>query len=217
MSGSVKCSLCGRQKARRSCPALGQQICAVCCGTKRLTEIQCPADCSYLASAREHPPAATLRRQQRDVELLVQVMRDLNTRQSELFVLVLTFLVNYEAPALESIVDDDVAGAAAARAATYETASRGVIYEHRPASRPAGRLLAELEPVLADAGMGQGSSFERDAAVVLRRLEQLVRDAHAEGGADRREVLGLLGRVITRGRDDADAPPSGGPSRLILP
>src|SRR5436190_11672890 len=167
----MKCPLCGRQKARRACPALGQQICTVCCGTKRLTEIQCPADCPYLASAREHPPAATLRRQHRDVGLLVNVMRDLNTSQSELFLLVLTFLTRHEpaeqpgvpnagpsawdpnAAALgwERIVDDDVADAAAALAATFETASRGVIYEHRPSSRPAARLVTELKPVLAEA------------------------------------------------------------------
>ncbi len=99
----MKCALCSRQKARRACPALGQQICAVCCGTKRLTEIQCPADCSYLASAREHPPAATLRRQHRDVGLLVNVMRDLNSRQSELFLLVLTFLTRHEPAELPGI------------------------------------------------------------------------------------------------------------------
>ena len=49
----------------------------MCCGTKRLVEIQCPADCVYLASAREHPAAATIRRQQHDLSMLLQFMRDL--------------------------------------------------------------------------------------------------------------------------------------------
>jgi hypothetical protein len=230
MADSMKCPLCGRQKARRACPALGQQICAVCCGTKRLTEIQCPADCPYLASAREHPPAATLRRQQRDVGLLVHVMRDLNTRQSELFLLVLTFLTRHEpaelqpgvpnaAPALgwERIVDDDVADAASALAATFETASRGVIYEHRPSSRPAAHLVTELKPVLAEARKGAGSSFERDAAVVLRRLEKAVRDVRAEDRTDPRAFLALLGRVITQAPADEGSAPAATPSRLILP
>ncbi len=53
----MTCPLCSQRKARRACPALGHQICAVCCGTKRLTQIPCPSDCVYLASAREHPPA----------------------------------------------------------------------------------------------------------------------------------------------------------------
>ena len=64
---AVVCPLCGERTARRGCPALGQQICAVCCGTKRLIEIALPGDCVYLASAREHPPAVAVRQQQRDV------------------------------------------------------------------------------------------------------------------------------------------------------
>ena len=114
-----------------------QQICAVCCGTKRLTQIQCPDDCGYLAVAREHPPAATARQQQLDVELLLQFVRDFSQRQSQLFAMTLTFLVRYQPPELQPLNDDDVLDAAAALAATFETASRGVIYEHRPASAPA--------------------------------------------------------------------------------
>ena len=68
-------------------------------------------------------------------------MRDLNERQSQLF-----FLIAHVSRPLSSrrncsaLIDDDVAEAAAALAATFETASRGVIYEHRPASLPAERL-----------------------------------------------------------------------------
>src|SRR5262245_66624797 len=89
---NVLCPLCGARKARRGCPALNKQICAVCCGTKRLVEIACPSDCTWLASAREHPPAVAVRQQRHDLGLLVQFMRDLNRRQSQLFFLVNTFL-----------------------------------------------------------------------------------------------------------------------------
>jgi hypothetical protein len=148
----VLCPLCGTRRARRGCPALGQQICAVCCGTKRLVQIQCPTDCAWLASAREHPPAVIVRQQQRDVGLLVQFMRDFNERQSQIFFLVVTFLVRYEPPELQRVIDGDVAEGLAALASTFETASRGVIYEHRPASLQAERLIAALKPVLAEAG-----------------------------------------------------------------
>ena len=217
MALSVKCPLCGRQKARRQCPALGRQICTVCCGTKRLTEIHCPADCVYLTSAREHPPAATLRRQQRDAGILVQTVRDLNQRQSEVLVLVFTFLMRYEPPPLQDVVDDDVAEAAGALAATFETAARGVIYEHRPASGAAARLIAELKPLLAEAGAGAGSSFDRDAAFVLRRLEEAVRDVRAQEPEDRRAFLGLLERAHKRAPHAADSPAPEGPPRLIVP
>lgn len=201
----MTCTLCGIRRARRSCPALGKQICAVCCGTKRLVQIQCPSDCAYLGSAREHPAAVVVRQQQRDLGLLVQVMRDFSQRQSQLFFLVNTFLLQYEPPALQPLVDDDVAEAMAALAGTYETASRGVIYEHRPASLPAERLAATLKPVLAEAGNGAGSAFERDAAAVLRRVEQAVGEVRALDQQNRRAFLDLLGRVIMK-ETGADSP-----------
>lgn len=45
------CVSCGKQKGKRACPALGGQICSVCCGTKRQKEIECPAGCVYLNPA----------------------------------------------------------------------------------------------------------------------------------------------------------------------
>ena len=150
--GTVVCPLCGEQKARRACPALGKQICAVCCGTKRLTQIACPSDCVYLAVAREHPPAVAVRRQQHDVAALVRYMRDLSERQSQLFFLIVTFLLRYQPPELHPLIDEDVAEAMGALAATFETAARGVIYEHRAASLSAERLVSGLKPLLAEAG-----------------------------------------------------------------
>ena len=208
------CPLCGSRRARRACPAVGKQICAVCCGTKRLVEIQCPSDCVYLATAREHPPAAILRRQQRDVELLVRFMRDLNQRQSELFFLIDAFLLRYHPPELQPLIDDDVIEAAAALAATSETATRGVIYEHRPPSPPAERLAAALKPLLARAGQNGGTPFERDAAVVLRRIEEAAREARAIDRDNRRAFLDLLARVIPDSSEQ-EAPPAS--PRLIVP
>jgi hypothetical protein len=217
-SAAVVCPLCGQRKARRACPAVGKQICAVCCGTKRLVQIQCPADCVYLATARDHPPAAQVRRQQHDLSLLVHFMRDLSERQSQLFFLVNTFLIQYEPPELQPLIDDDVAETAAALAATLETSTRGVIYEHRPASLPAERLMNALKPVLAQAGGRGGTAFERDAAVVLRRIEEAARQVRSGDESNRRAFLDLLGRVMRR-KDDGAEPPAEKQDapRLILP
>src|SRR5262252_175194 len=216
----VVCPLCGNRRARRSCPAVGQQICAVCCGTKRLTQIACPSDCPWLASAREHPAAVVVRQQQHDVALMLQVMRDFDQRQSQLFLLINTFLLKYQAPEIQPLVDDDVAEAMAALASTYETASRGLIYEHRPASLPAERLVTAVKPILAKAGAGGGSAFDRDLAVVLRRTAELVREARAQDPENRRAFVDLLTRVVVR-RPDAELTPEAAadpaPSRLIVP
>ena len=191
----------------------------MCCGTKRLTHIACPSDCAWLASSREHPAAVAVRRQQRDVGTFLQVMRDFNERQSQLFLLLSTFLVRYEPPELQQVIDDDVAEAMAALAATYETAVRGVIYEHRPASLPAERLVSALKPVLAEAGKGGGTAFERDVAAVLRRVETTVRDVRGGDPENGRAFLDLLGRLVRRSADDPDlpAPAPDPPPRVIVP
>ena len=190
----------------------------MCCATKRLVEIQCPSDCVYLAAAREHPSAAAVRQRQHDVATMMHAMRDLNQRQSQLFVIVATFLVRYQAPELQPLVDADVADATAALAATFETASRGVIYDHRAASLSAERLASSLKPVLLEAGAGGGSVFERDAGVVLRRFEEAVREMRAADAANRRPFLDLLVRITAADGGKAGEPPSP-PERssLIVP
>ena len=148
-------------------------------------------------------------------------MRDFSQRQSQIFFLVNTFLVRYEPPELQPLIDDDVAEGMGALAATFETASRGLIYDHRPASLSAERLTAALKPRLAEAGRGAGTAFERDAAVVLRRIETAARDVRALNRENRRAFLDLLGRILTKtaagaAGPDADADPPGH-SSLILP
>jgi hypothetical protein len=217
---AVVCPLCGNRRARRACPALGKQICAICCGTKRLVEIDCPADCVWLASAREHPPAALIRQQQRDIATLVEVARDFSERQSQFFFMIGTFLVSYQPPELQPLIDDDVAEGMTALAGTFETASRGVIYEHRPATLAAERLITALKPVLAEAGRGLGSAFERDAAVVLRRIGEAAKSMRAAEPDNRRAFLDLVGRVIKeppRADSSADGAPPPAPPRLIVP
>jgi hypothetical protein len=191
----------------------------VCCGTKRLVEIACPADCIYLSASREHPAAVVVRRQQRDLTQFIQALRDFDERQSRLFVAINTAIVRYQPSDLHTIVDEDAIAAAAAVAATFETAARGVIYEHRPATRTAERLAGAIRQMLAEAGGGGGgTNFERDAAIVLRRIEQTARAAHDDDPGNPRAYLGLLDRVI---RDDKDgggaaSDEAKGP-RLIVP
>jgi hypothetical protein len=213
----VICRLCGQRRGRRACPALRHDICAVCCGTKRLVEIRCPADCGYLATAREHPAAAAVRQEEQDLEVVVQLGRDLNERQSQIFFLVATFIVRYQPPELHSLVDDDVAEAAGTSAATLETSTRGVIYEHHAATVPGAHLAAVLRPVLTEAGRNGGTPFERDAAVVLRRIEEFAR-RRPGGDANPRSLVERLGRVIRKTGETAQPLPEGdAPPRLIVP
>src|SRR5262245_38523958 len=140
----MPCPLCDTRKERRACPALHQTICAVCCGTKRLTEIHCPDDCVYLSSAREHPAAVVKRQQEHDVAILLPTLQGLTERQYQLVFLFQTLIARHTPEGFARLVDDDVAEAAGALASTLETATRGVIYEHAAKSALGQRLGAEM-------------------------------------------------------------------------
>ena len=190
------CPLCERRRARRACPALGHQICAVCCGTKRITEITCPPDCGYLASAKTHPPAALQRQQERDAQFVLPVIRGLSERQYQLFFLVQGTLYQLaqtgELPVDDQIVRDTVQ----ALAATYETASKGIIYEHQAASLHAERLSRELKPLLEGEEGQRPVASGHDLIEVLRRIERLADKAHAALEGANRAYLDLVGRLV---------------------
>ena len=203
------CPLCRRRRARRACPALGYQICAVCCGTKRLREIRCPSDCTYLVSARTHPPAVVQRQQERDARFLLPIIDGLGRRQYQLFFVVQATIHRLTETDEMPVNDDVVRDTAQALAATYETASKGIIYEHRPSSLPAERLARELKPLLEGKdGRGPVAS-ERDLLEVLRRVERAATDARKTLDGGTHAYLDLVGRVM-RSSSDGDTEDSDG-------
>src|SRR5258707_1368017 len=58
---NLSCPICEKRKPNRFCPAKGETICAICCGTGREVTIDCTPDCPHLAAAHryedEHPRA----------------------------------------------------------------------------------------------------------------------------------------------------------------
>ncbi len=200
------CSSCGSRRGKRACPALGREICAACCGTKRQVEIRCPPTCAYLSSARTHPAAVVVRRRENDLHFVVPLVKDLTDAQHRLLLFFQTVVVKHAPGALPPLLDQDVAAAAAAVAATLETARKGIIYEHHAESAPAQRLAAELGQAVADLSRQPGAPpaarIERDAAVALRRVEQGARTAASALPDDPPPVyLSLLGRLMSHGDD----------------
>ena len=215
-SWGVICPSCGQRKARRECPALARTICPTCCGTKRLVEIRCPSTCAYLAAAREHPAAVVRRRQAEDAARLAPTIRHLTERQYELFFLFQSVITRHRPDGLARLVDADVADAAAALAATLETASRGVIYEHRPQSHPAQSLATAMKTLLDDVRKQGAKVYDGEAAIALRAIEQGARALHAPHESDA-VYLELSRRLLQV--DAAETPqPAASPSgSLILP
>lgn len=193
------CPLCQQRRPRRECPALSQTICAVCCGTKRQVEINCPPDCPYLSSARAHPAASVQRRRERDFRFLLPLMQDLTETQYRVLLAVQALILRHAGSALPAPTDADVGDAAGSLARTLETASRGIIYEHQPSSIPAQRLVGEMRDLLAEIQREKsGRGIEADAMAALRKIEEGARGAAAafpdEGG---RAYIGLLGRMMS--------------------
>jgi hypothetical protein len=207
------------------CPALGRTICPVCCGSKRQVEIDCPPGCGYLAAAQAHPPATVRRQQERDLALVMAMSDGLVGRQSELLMAMLSFVAGLDADPLLKLLDEDVAEGAGALAATYETAERGLIYEHHPQSLPAQRFVTDaktfLSTLAAEADAASARRLERDAAVVLRRLEAGLRGARQVVDEGPATGLTLIGRFVAAARarsrgDGADGQPAADPPRPLL-
>lgn len=212
----MHCPLCGKRKGRRECPALNQAICSVCCGTKRLTEIQCPASCVHLASAREHPAAVVRRRQEQDLAVLLPTVRQLSERQHQLFFMLQSVIANHRPDGFTRLSDTDVADAAGAVAATLETAARGVLYDHVPDSLPARHLAGAIKTFLSDIGGNGGRAFDREASQVLRSIERGARSI-TRSAPSGRDYLELVGRLLRApARDEPERPPDT-KSTLILP
>ncbi len=198
------CPLCRQRPARRLCPALGREICPHCCGTGRQVDIHCTPDCRYLAAAEAHPPAATRRRQERDAGFVLAMREGLTELQGDILMALLGLVADVQGDPLLKPTDEDVAEAAAALAATYETADKGLIYEHRPSSLLAQRLVTDIRTFLAglaaEADAAAARRLERDSAVALRHLEAGARGARKVFDDGPATALGMIGGFVAAGR-----------------
>ena len=127
----VNCPICGKRKAVRHCPAKGEQICQVCCGTEREVTISCPAECRYLIAAHryeeEHQRAVAA-----DTPFIEERLpQDILHTQQQLMSL-LAFQIAKFASNEATAADPDVLAAVAALAATYKTLQSGLLYEKIP-------------------------------------------------------------------------------------
>jgi len=209
------CPLCQRRPARRDCPALGRAICSVCCGTKRLVEINCPETCVHLSAARANPAAVVRRQHEADLTRLLPTIQPLTERQHQLFFLFQSVIARYRPEGFARLTDADVAEAAATVAATLETAAKGVIYEHAAQSVVAQRLAGELTTLLEGIRKEGATVYDREAAITLRAIEQ---GARTIGGASQPadEYLTVMGRLLQVNRaGDQNQGPTGQGSIII--
>jgi hypothetical protein len=157
------------------------------------------------------------KQQEQDVATILPALQRLTERQHQLFFLFHALIARHQPEGLARLVDADIAEAAAAAAATLETAARGVIYEHTPPSLPAQRLAVELRTMMGEMREAGATVYDREAAIVLRAIE-----AGARGtGGHPTAYLELMGRLlqVNRAARQPGAAAAGQPaaSPLIIP
>ena len=113
------CKICGKRRARRHCPAVHGDICAICCGTEREVSLSCPLECEYLQEAhrREKPmPIDEKQLPDPDIPVTEEFLRD----HEELLLFCMVSLVE-AALRTSSATDADALEALDALIKTYRT------------------------------------------------------------------------------------------------
>lgn len=148
MAESILCKRCGQRRAKRACPALHGDICAICCGSEREVSISCPLECEYLREAhlREKPlHVETKDAAHKDIEVSEKFVAE----HEELLLFAIYSLLN-SSLRTPGAVDTDALEALDAVIKTYRTAESGLIYESRAGNTVAAAVQKMFTESLAD-------------------------------------------------------------------
>lgn len=140
----MTCPICQKRKAQRFCPAQGENICSVCCGTEREVTIDCPSDCSYLIASRTYG----MERKKFDWSKLpfADVKIPPAYAQEHVPLLnALNYTISVFARDNKPTVDTDVMAALQSLAEAYRTLSSGLYYENPPDHRLQRELYERLK------------------------------------------------------------------------
>jgi hypothetical protein len=146
----MSCPICERRKPSRFCPARGETICSICCGTEREVTLDCPHDCIYLIRAREQEeehrkPIPRGEVPFAEIELPTGIV-DVN---HPLVAAMATTILNLlsEVPLLNDL---DVGAALRSMGETYRTLTSGLYYEKPPEGGPARDLYVRLREAVQE-------------------------------------------------------------------
>jgi hypothetical protein len=213
----MSCPICEKRKPARFCPARGETICTVCCGTEREVTLDCPSDCTYLVRARqqeeEHrqpPPRPEVPFP--DVQIPTGIL-DLNRPLvTAISVAILEF-----AQSSPSLADADTAVALGALVETFRTLTSGLYYEKPPDGGPARVLYGYLAEAVKNfreqqaARTGFPTVKEGDVYFILVFFARLLR-SRANGRPRCRAFLDFLrAQFPTAAAAEREAP------RIITP
>jgi hypothetical protein len=160
------------------CPAVGGEICPLCCGREREVTLNCPLDCVYLQEARKHERGAEVNPEQfpnQDIRISDTFLRD-----NEALLVATGRAVLQAGLETPGAVDSDVAEAIGALIRTYRTLESGLYYETRPENTIAAEISRRIQAAVAEFQRVETEKLQmtrtRDADVLgvlafLQRLE----------------------------------------------
>ena len=196
----MPCPICNKRKVKRFCPARGDNICAVCCGTEREVTIDCPSDCPHLVASRKYDDG----RRQIDWSKIpfadVQLSFEFAQSHALLLMTLLSSIWEY-AREHRQVVDTDAIAALQALAESYRTLSSGLYYEKPPDYLYQRELYQGLKATLEEfervQAQRQGlvtmrNSDLRDSLIYLTQLGAM----RANGRPRSRAFLDLIGTQV---------------------
>ena len=145
----MACPICKKRKTQRFCPAKGEDICSVCCGTEREVTIDCPSDCPSLVASRPYDLA------RRKIDWSKLPFADVKIPASFAhghvpLLNALTYAICLFARGNSPTVDSDALASLQALAESYRTLSSGLYYEKPPDHRLQRELYARLKAAIEE-------------------------------------------------------------------
>jgi hypothetical protein len=204
----MKCVLCDQRKAKRFCPAKNALICAQCCGEKRVLEIDCPENCTYLKAGRERDGEDYAKRI-RNLDGPAQERNKKVLQDHQSAVAHLEYTLARERMLSRDLTDEDVARAVDILLETYRTEDKGILYEKTSDDLRIESLRRELRKVIESLRNPEGEQNKGIVDPKSTRLQlgaaieclEFIRSLVTVYMEDRRAATGyidFLARVIPR-------------------
>lgn len=192
VSVSALCWFCQKVKGKRACPARGgEPICSRCCGTKRRVEIHCPEDCPYLYG--EHDPRWESRARLEEKARFAAPFVGLDEKAANLLAFLHVMLLTASRSLGGDLSDREAQQVVAALARTYETLSKGIIYQHQVDSPRLQSVVDRLAQLLRERERFVPGASDGDVLAALSALETALA-THLQHTAGGRSYLDLAAR-----------------------
>lgn len=166
MPEPVLCKICGKRRAKRACPAVGADICTICCGTEREVTLSCPLECEYLREGHRREKALEI--PERDLSNRDIAISEEFVASHEELVLFCVYSLVQATLRTPGAVDSDVLEALDGLIRTHRTLDSGLVYETVSPNIIAANIQRGFLASLADY---QKVRAEREALSPVRNSE----------------------------------------------